>query len=1059
VYDLGSIMTFVAENGRQSITDTSLELELFFPVGIDFDGFEATIPAVGSFEFDPEVRVGGRFYWNPTGAAFTGDLGADIEAAVVEGRGQGQLRATARGDDATEFDRVEGRLYGTVGATKEIPVGIPRVGQVSIDTYLGPYVRIDPLIWQADRFPAPEQGTAFLGAEARGSNEAESLGAGYKVGVVGRFGGGTKIPAFDRLLLKGNVTARGYVQLPFHRLRFTTPIWSDEVRVAETTTSMTLRERSAGTPLPDGTLRLSGTDATAGNGRPAELGRYTRDGLPDESPSLAATDGGYLLAWDRQAENRSRLAGRDVFVRGLDEEANVTARSRVTDDRLMDVDPSVAVGEAGRLVAWTRVDRRFERARNLTPTNVTAASEVAVATADGSTATNWSAPTLVTGGDNGSDGAAVAPRVAAGDGAFLVAWRHDGDGDRTTGDDRAVRYATYRADAGLGPVRTVTDASVVRVAGDAHGRRVAFVRTPADANATVVVRNLTADTERRYPAGAGTVADLALTADSLAWTTESGPNGTVSYVDREGSVASVGTGGVSGVTDVGVATRRTVAGDRVDVLTFRGRPTDADRNQSDAAVRNVFYRVRRGGDWAAPRRLTPGGTNLAVWETATAGRQRGFLAVGIGRERTATPAEQATDLFYVRHEYGTDLNVSARATPTPATPGENLTVAYTVRNEGAVTARNATVTLRDGTGRRARVTPSNGTVAPGERVTGTVTVPAARSPTVTVAADATGEELDPSDDVATLTVMRPNLTVANLTRRPATDAGVAYDVTVRNEGPVAAPNASVLVTNDGPPVATASLGRLPHDGSATTTVRLAGEAVDPGRVTRVRVTAANGTDLPGGTGDAVRIRPPRPDAFVVGRAAGGGAGAVTPSETGPTTAVTGGSRVPTLTVLVGNRGSLATTASVTAEADDGTVVANATVRLPAAGPDGPAYRVVTLRAVDLARYAAGDLRVRVDPAGIDGAPTDNVARVQVPRETIDYPFTGPVVPGKGIPRDPDADGLFEDVDGDRTVSYADVVTLFEALGREVVREDPASFDFNGNGRVDFADLVELFGAL
>jgi hypothetical protein len=70
-----------------------------------------------------------------------------------------------------------------------------------------------------------------------------------------------------------------------------------------------------------------------------------------------------------------------------------------------------------------------------------------------------------------------------------------------------------------------------------------------------------------------------------------------------------------------------------------------------------------------------------------------------------------------------------------------------------------------------------------------------------------------------------------------------------------------------------------------------------------------------------------------------------------------------------------------------------------------------------------------------------------------------VVPGKGIPRDPDADGLFEDVDGDRTVSYADVVTLFEALGREVVREDPASFDFNGNGRVDFADLVELFGAL
>jgi hypothetical protein len=49
-----------------------------------------------------------------------------------------------------------------------------------------------------------------------------------------------------------------------------------------------------------------------------------------------------------------------------------------------------------------------------------------------------------------------------------------------------------------------------------------------------------------------------------------------------------------------------------------------------------------------------------------------------------------------------------------------------------------------------------------------------------------------------------------------------------------------------------------------------------------------------------------------------------------------------------------------------------------------------------------------------------------------------------------------DIDGDGTVTYADVVTLFELIDAEPVAASPLSFDYNENGRVDFADLVALF---
>jgi PKD repeat protein len=72
------------------------------------------------------------------------------------------------------------------------------------------------------------------------------------------------------------------------------------------------------------------------------------------------------------------------------------------------------------------------------------------------------------------------------------------------------------------------------------------------------------------------------------------------------------------------------------------------------------------------------------------------------------------------------------------------------------------------------------------------------------------------------------------------------------------------------------------------------------------------------------------------------------------------------------------------------------------------------------------------------------------------PFREPLAGTSGVAADPNDDGVYEDVDGDGAVTFADVVTLFESFDEPRVRAAAAAFDSNGNGRLDFDDLVGLF---
>ena len=71
--------------------------------------------------------------------------------------------------------------------------------------------------------------------------------------------------------------------------------------------------------------------------------------------------------------------------------------------------------------------------------------------------------------------------------------------------------------------------------------------------------------------------------------------------------------------------------------------------------------------------------------------------------------------------------------------------------------------------------------------------------------------------------------------------------------------------------------------------------------------------------------------------------------------------------------------------------------------------------------------------------------------------TFPTLPGMTSPaQDLDGDGRAEDTNGNGRLDFADVVILFEHLDSAEVQDHQADFDFNGNGSVDMDDIVQLF---
>jgi len=109
------------------------------------------------------------------------------------------------------------------------------------------------------------------------------------------------------------------------------------------------------------------------------------------------------------------------------------------------------------------------------------------------------------------------------------------------------------------------------------------------------------------------------------------------------------------------------------------------------------------------------------------------------------------------------------------------------------------------------------------------------------------------------------------------------------------------------------------------------------------------------------------------------------------------------------------------------------------------------------RVGSTALEATVDLVTDDGGRSPMLESVTVPVEVVPGPV---LLPGGYLPRDLDDDGLYEDVNGNGRLDFNDVVVLFDKLDwLSDYPEYTAFFDFNRNVRTDYADVVGLFNRL
>jgi hypothetical protein len=176
-----------------------------------------------------------------------------------------------------------------------------------------------------------------------------------------------------------------------------------------------------------------------------------------------------------------------------------------------------------------------------------------------------------------------------------------------------------------------------------------------------------------------------------------------------------------------------------------------------------------------------------------------------------------------------------------------------------------------------------------------------------------------------------------------------------------------------------------------------------------------------------------------------------------------------LNVSVGNT-SVATIAA-------GTVTNQFSPTVPGgqSAPDGSAVRLVaesgalsdtgsvTLGNVSLSSVAPGTTEVNITVESVSGASGVAYESPAITGATITIDGSAgdpsPVV-GSATPTDVDADGQYEDINGDGTFDIVDVSAFFNHFTDDTVQnQTPEAFDFNDDGSVNIVDVNRLFEAI
>lgn len=137
--------------------------------------------------------------------------------------------------------------------------------------------------------------------------------------------------------------------------------------------------------------------------------------------------------------------------------------------------------------------------------------------------------------------------------------------------------------------------------------------------------------------------------------------------------------------------------------------------------------------------------------------------------------------------------------------------------------------------------------------------------------------------------------------------------------------------------------------------------------------------------------------------------------------------------------------------DDGTSVTLQASDLDKAVQDGATD--ITLATIELEGTATGTADITIDLNRLDDDDGNRIEAITRQGVVITGP---PAIGDRPAPTDPDSDGLYEDVNGNGRMDYDDVVLLFDNFEADAVRLNKAAYDFNENGKLDFDDTVELY---
>jgi endonuclease YncB( thermonuclease family) len=115
---------------------------------------------------------------------------------------------------------------------------------------------------------------------------------------------------------------------------------------------------------------------------------------------------------------------------------------------------------------------------------------------------------------------------------------------------------------------------------------------------------------------------------------------------------------------------------------------------------------------------------------------------------------------------------------------------------------------------------------------------------------------------------------------------------------------------------------------------------------------------------------------------------------------------------------------------------------------------VPLATVSLVPQSAGTTGVGL---GIDALDADDGSVIDAATSTGDL-TVAPVerIGDNDLPTDPDDDGVYEDLNGNGQLDFEDVVVFFENRESDAIQDYVDAYDFNGNGRIDFDDITTLF---